>query len=259
MGSEKKGKLSRHGMAVCAGMFLAGWYGAVPHAHSADAAELSQRSFWNTQGVASRDLRPFWKWRAVIQRYSQEMEQNRRRECSPSLFNDCPFDEWRRFLKDTAERGRWSQLVAVNAFMNARRYVADERNWGVSDYWATPGEFMSRAGDCEDFAIAKYLSLRELGWDAGDLRVVVVRDSELNVAHAVLVVFFGGRSWVLDNQASRVTETADIGYYRPVFSINETSWWQHRPASERDAERPPALLTPAQKADETPAGADPRL
>ena len=128
------------------------------------------------RAVASRDLRPFWKWRAVIQRYSQEMEQNRRRECSSSLFNDCPFDEWRRFLKDTAERGRWSQLVAVNAFMNARRYVADERNWGVSDYWATPGEFMSRAGDCEDFAIAKYLSLRELGWDAGDLRVVVVRD-----------------------------------------------------------------------------------
>jgi hypothetical protein len=53
-----------------------------------------------------------------------------------------------------------------------------------------------------------------------------------------------------------VTETADIGYYRPVFSINETSWWQHRPANGRDSERPPPPLTPAHKAGETPAGAE---
>jgi predicted transglutaminase-like cysteine proteinase len=112
--------------------------------------------------------------------------------------------------------------------MNRRHYVSDSRNWGVKDYWATPGEFMARSGDCEDFAIAKYLSLRQLGWSEDTLRVAVVRDLSLNVNHAVLIVYFDGRTWLLDNQIRRVVETETVRHYRPVFSINEKYWWRHR-------------------------------
>jgi predicted transglutaminase-like cysteine proteinase len=162
------------------------------------------------------------------------MEQTRRRECSPSLFSDCPFDEWRRFLKDTAERDRWSQLVAVNAFMNARRYVADERNWGVSDYWATPGEFMSRAGDCEDFAIAKYLSLVGTGMPTARLRLVYVRarpgiagGPATGSPHMVLAYFARPADpLILDNLGGRILPASQRPDLRPVFSFNAEGLWQ---------------------------------
>jgi predicted transglutaminase-like cysteine proteinase len=88
---------------------------------------------------------------------------------------------------------------------------------------------MLRSGDCEDFAIAKYLSLRDLGWENDQLRVAVVRDMNLKVTHAVLIVYYGGKAWVLDNQTNRVIETDQVRHYRPIFSINENYWWHHRP------------------------------
>lgn len=254
MGARSKGGLSWYVLTFCASIWLAGGALSALSGKSAEAAEISTHSFWNSEEVVSHNLRPFWKWREVLQRYAQEVERSRAQDCPSSLFGDCPYEEWRRFLADIADRDRWGQLVAVNAFMNARRYIPDARNWGVKDYWATPGEFMTRSGDCEDYAIAKYLSLRELGWSGHDLRVVVVRDSNLKVAHAVLVAFLGGRTWLLDNQTRLVTETAEIRHYRPVFSINEEAWWHHRP-EHRFVSRSPSVARPL-KLDALPAGTE---
>jgi predicted transglutaminase-like cysteine proteinase len=87
---------------------------------------------------------------------------------------------------------------------------------------------MTKFGDCEDYAIAKFLSLKRLGWTDDELRVAAVKDLNLNVGHAVLIVYYGGKTWVLDNQIRRVVATASIRHYQPVYSINETSWWRHR-------------------------------
>ena len=163
MGVGTKGKLSRDLMAICASAVFGGGALLCFSGESAKAAEAFQQSFWNTQEIASTNLQPFWKWRAVLERYSQEMERSRWQDCSDSLFSDCPYDDWRRFLHEVGNNNRWGQLVAVNGFVNAHRYMPDDRNWGVRDYWATPGEFLTRSGDCEDYAIAKYLSLKELG------------------------------------------------------------------------------------------------
>lgn len=242
---------------LCAGVVFAGGtlFSALGHVAKADG--VSRQSFWNSLEFVSSNLRPFWKWRAALERYAQETQDNDGLHCSSSLFSDCPYDEWRRVLAEISDNDRWSQLVAVNSFFNARRYIPDERNWGIADYWATPGEFLTRAGDCEDYAIAKYLSLRELGWSEGDLRVVVVRDSNLRAAHAVLVVAFGGRTWVLDNQTTRVNETAEVRHYRPVFSINETSWWHHQPDNPSNTGRRPIPINSTLKLEATPAAADP--
>ena len=56
-----------------------------------------------------------------------------------------------------------AQVEAVNRFVNGWTYRADADNYGRSDYWATPLEFFRRSGDCEDYVIAKYRSLRLLG------------------------------------------------------------------------------------------------
>jgi predicted transglutaminase-like cysteine proteinase len=112
--------------------------------------------------------------------------------------------------------------------MNTRRYITDPRNWGVPDYWETPGEFMTKFGDCEDYAIAKFLSLKRLGWTDDELRIAAVKDLNLKVGHAILIVYHAGKTWVLDNQIKRVVEAESIRHYQPVYSINETSWWRHR-------------------------------
>ena len=212
---------------VAAGLFFVVASFCAP-GQPAEASEYARLSFLNSHEIRSVNSRVFAKWRETLQRYSEEMVREQSRTCKATLFRACHYKDWQRFLDDVRSEDRWNQMVAVNGYMNARRYVSDSNNWGVKDYWATPGEFMARSGDCEDFAIAKYLSLRQLGWTEDELRVAVVRDVLLNVNHAVLIVYFDGRTWLLDNQIRRVVETESVRHYRPVFSINEKYWWRHR-------------------------------
>ena len=80
------------------------------------------------------------------------------------------------------------QIRAVNLFLNDWQYKSDIQNYGRRDYWATPLEFLRRSGDCEDYAIAKYVSLRQIGFAPEQLRLVV-RDVVRELAHAVLAVY----------------------------------------------------------------------
>jgi predicted transglutaminase-like cysteine proteinase len=194
----------------------------------AEATEQVQLSFLNSHEIRSANTKVFAKWRAALKRYSEERVREQARKCKATLFKACHYKDWQKFLDEIRRDNKWDQLAAVNRYMNSKRYISDSRNWGVKDYWATPGEFMARSGDCEDFAIAKYLSLRQLGWSDDELRVAVVRDLSLNVNHAVLIAYFHGRTWLLDNQIRRVVETESVRHYRPVFSINEKYWWRHR-------------------------------
>ena len=195
---------------------------------SAGTDEIFQPSFFHSAEVRSENLKPFKKWRTALERYSRETAEERAGNCQAALFNTCHYEELQRFLDGVRGKDRWAQLVEINHYMNTRPYITDPRNWGVPDYWATPGEFMGKFGDCEDYAIAKFLSLKRLGWTDDELRVAAVRDLNLGVGHAVLVVFHGGKAWVLDNQIKRIVEAESIRHYQPVFSINETFWWRHR-------------------------------
>ena len=94
------------------------------------------------------------------------------------------------------------QLELVNAFFNDFVYSSDQVVWGRGDHWASPEEFIGRnAGDCEDFAIAKYYALRELGLAATSMQIAYVHDIQRHQYHIVLEVDLGaGRERViLDN------------------------------------------------------------
>ena len=73
------------------------------------------------------------------------------------------------------------------------------------------------------------MSLRALGWDNVHMRLVLLQDLNLKIAHAVLVVYLDGSAWVLDNQIKQLVAAESIRHYRPLFSLNEDSWWLHRP------------------------------
>nr|WP_118133952.1 EAL domain-containing protein [Vibrio cholerae] len=99
-------------------------------------------------------------------------------------------ETWRRKMAELAPASEQEQLKEVNAFFNQLNFVNDIHLWGSKDYWATPLEFLgSNAGDCEDFTIAKYFSLLELGVLDKKLRLVYVKAIELNQFHMVLAYY----------------------------------------------------------------------
>ena len=212
--------------------------GLATAASGASAAKKAkpEASFFNTVEVQSSNLKPFKKWRSAIGRYFREAKAGggKKLNCTSKRLNICDYGDWASFIKSLKGKGRWAQLQAVNARMNQAKYISDKTNWGQSDYWSTPGEFMARFGDCEDYAIVKYLSLRLLGFKEHELRVVAVKDLNLKVGHAILMVILRDsknrkRYFVLDNQIKQVVEAYKIRHYQPVFSINRRNWWRHLP------------------------------
>lgn len=184
-------------------------------------------SFFNTKETRSSNLKPFTKWLSVLERYAKERSEAEATQCNPKHTIACNYAQWKAFLETLRGKDKMTQIVEVNARMNGAKYTTDPANWGESDYWSSPAEFMTKFGDCEDFAIVKYLSLRQLGFPERDLRIVAVEDLNLKVGHAILVVFLSGNSYVLDNQIKTVIETSKVRHYKPVFSINKDFWWRH--------------------------------
>lgn len=134
---------------------------------------------------------------------------------------------WQALLRGLEGAPEMQQLREVNHFLNQWRYKSDSENWGRSDYWATPLEFLRRSGDCEDYVIAKYVSLRTLGFSADRLRMVVLRDTLRNLAHAVLAVQVDDGIYILDNLSNAVLPQARLAHYVPYYSVNEESRWAH--------------------------------
>ncbi len=128
---------------------------------------------------------------------------------------------------------RVEQLRVVNSRLNGIRYVTDPVNWGLDDYWSTLAQFLRRDGDCEDYAIAKYMLLKQLGVPVADMRVVIVMDQNLNIPHAILAVRAGATTYILDNQITDIAPDTSIRHYKPYYSINEQAWWVYTPVTGR--------------------------
>lgn len=143
--------------------------------------------------------------------------------------NDRASPEWQQIIASLRGRGQREQVVGVNEFANRFRYVIDQDNYGRSDYWAIPREFLQLGGDCEDYAIIKYFSLRQLGFPPESLRIVVVQDTNLRIPHAILAVYLHNDILILDNQVAEIVSHRSVAHYAPVFSLNERNWWMHLP------------------------------
>ena len=128
-------------------------------------------------------------------------------------------------LAETSD-GR-ARLKVVNEKVNdAIRYTADSAQWGVADLWSAPvdvnakGSFDTGLGDCEDYAIAKYVALREAGVPAKELRVLLVRDNVVRLGHAVLAARDDGRWLIMDNRFSMLLEENDARFLAPLFALD---------------------------------------
>lgn len=139
---------------------------------------------------------------------------------------------WRRLIEESRELPDNDKLNKVNAFFNRRSLFQDDIVvWQQGDYWATPLEFMGRGtGDCEDFAIAKYITLQLLGVGNERLRLIYVRakiGSTSSVAHMVLGFYPQPTEepLILDNLISSVRPASMRSDLLPVFSFNSDGLW----------------------------------
>lgn len=142
-------------------------------------------------------------------------------------------EEWFALLDRLQGAALDTQLREVNDFFNRRvRWLEDTQIWGTEDYWATPLETMGkRQGDCEDYSIAKYVTLKELGVPGSQLRMIYVRArigrSQIVQAHMVLGYYETPASvpLVLDNLVPSITPAAQRTDLVPVFSFNSEGLW----------------------------------
>jgi len=138
---------------------------------------------------------------------------------------------WRKAIEDGRALGEQEKLAAANSFFNRRLLFEDDIVvWKQNDYWATPLEFIGQgAGDCEDFAIAKYMTLQMMGVPAEKLRMVYVRArvGGANVAHMVLGYFETptAEPLILDNLIGSVRPASSRTDLSPVFSFNAQGLW----------------------------------
>jgi predicted transglutaminase-like cysteine proteinase len=119
-------------------------------------------------------------------------------------------------------RDGWARIAELNRTVNLDiKPVDDMTQYGVEDLWATPlMAFSSNAGDCEDYAIAKYFALQEMGFGRDDLRLLIVYSRESREDHAVTAVRYDGRWNILDNRTLEIKADADIRDFNPRFSID---------------------------------------
>ena len=129
-----------------------------------------------------------------------------------------------------------TKLEKINDFFNDIKYASDQTVYGTSDYWANPYEFLAKdKGDCEDYAIAKYLALEYLGVPTSKMFLSYVRVKSSNEAHMVLTYFETPSSepLVLDNLRKTIQPASKRDDLIPVFNFNPNILKGEKTASHR--------------------------
>jgi predicted transglutaminase-like cysteine proteinase len=123
------------------------------------------------------------------------------------------------------------KIKNVNDFFNQLSFIDDIKLWGDKNYWATPIEFIGvNGGDCEDFAIAKYFTLLELGIADQKMRIMMVKALTLNQYHMVVSYYENPSSvpLILDNIDFRIKPASQRNDLVPIYSFNGKQLWLNK-------------------------------
>jgi predicted transglutaminase-like cysteine proteinase len=136
--------------------------------------------------------------------------------------------DWQKLINEDQTRSDLEKLEIVNEFFNQVQFIDDQLLWKQSDYWATPVEFLAEnGGDCEDFSIAKYFTLKKMGIEEEKLNMTYVKALQLNQAHMVVTYYEtpAAEPLVLDNLNSEILAASKRNDLIPVFSFNGSGLW----------------------------------
>jgi predicted transglutaminase-like cysteine proteinase len=136
----------------------------------------------------------------------------------------CPSHaaQFLRLIKAVKAKSGRDQLDEANRAVNmAIRYVSDYAQHGEADRWSAPlASLATGKGDCEDYAIAKYVALTEAGFSRNDLQLVLVRDRAVRQDHAVLAARLDGQWLILDSRRTDLMDDSDATSFTPLFAID---------------------------------------
>ncbi len=207
--------------------FVLSLLGALPAATG--LAQADATGLFGTRELYSDNLAAFTKWDGVVARTDAQMRHPRDICDAGTGTQVCVADWWQSFVAELARLPLRERVMRANAVLNRVRYVSAEANWHDPNHWETPFEFLTRGGQCQDYAIAKFMALAAAGVPESALRLVVVHDTETSLDHAITVVYVDGEALVLDNQVKDVVPAVELVRYVPYYSINRTGWWYHVP------------------------------
>jgi predicted transglutaminase-like cysteine proteinase len=139
--------------------------------------------------------------------------------------NHCPADAQKMIAlsAEGATRSGRAKVGLINRAVDlAISPVSDEAQWGVPDRWSAPLETLrSGRGDCEDYAIVKYLALLEAGIPADDVKIVIVKNAFPNEDHAMAAVRVGDQWLILDNRTLKLVRDLDLTRATPEFVLDQ--------------------------------------
>lgn len=138
---------------------------------------------------------------------------------------------WKSMTDGLSDSSEIEKIKKVNAFFNQTRFISDMKHWGKEDYWATPVEMLiTNGGDCEDYSIAKYFTLKSAGVADEKMRITYVKALRLNQAHMVLAYYPepDADPLILDNLNKEVKPASERDDLAPVYSFNGAGLWLSR-------------------------------
>jgi predicted transglutaminase-like cysteine proteinase len=138
---------------------------------------------------------------------------------------------WQALTNSLRNESELEKVTRINAFFNQTRFISDMKHWGKEDYWATPVEMLiTNGGDCEDYSIAKYFSLKSAGVADEKMRITYVKALRLNQAHMVLAYYPepDADPLILDNLNKELKPASERDDLAPVYSFNGTGLWLSR-------------------------------
>jgi predicted transglutaminase-like cysteine proteinase len=179
------------------------------------------------------------KWLGVERRLDDERVQlalcdgDRERCVSPAALRLLAIVDNARAREGRARLGELNRAINL-----AIRPMSDLAQYGQIDVWSSPlVTFTTGAGDCEDYAIAKFVALQMAGISPDDLRIVVVRDTVRGEDHAIAMARLDDHWLTLDNRRMAMVEDSDIRNYRPLFVIDDRGVMRYQDLP------PPAILS----------------
>ena len=184
-------------------------------------------ALFGTVELKSDSLKGLPQWTRVLGAMENERKAFDDCAANASLCTSAILKHWREIITKAAALPRGDRIKAVNDFFNRWPYKLDSEVYGVSEYWATPKEFMTRSGDCEDYSIAKYFALRKLGFKKEEMRVVILMDTIRGIGHAILALYTKDEILILDSLSNLILPHSRYKHYVPQYSMNETTRWAH--------------------------------
>jgi len=192
-------------------------------------ADVTEKGLFGMLEISSDNLAALPRWLNVKASFPNLADAAAK--CDARI-EDCRSQQmtlWRTKIAELQQANKRVQLQKINRFLNGWKHIPEDDKSNSPTQWVLPLDFVTNGGGPQDFAVMKYASLKELGFDPDNMRIVIANDVLRNRAHAILSVKLHGRSYILDSLNDTLLDERLVNYYVPLYSVNEKTRWAHIP------------------------------